>query len=154
VWKSDILNSVDDYYIVSDPDLYISNVPYDLIDVLIYNFDKYENVSKVGLHVSWESDKMDLDWYKQVVFGNGELNEDEIYESNIDTTFALYSKKRGFPNGFFTGVRVGGLYTCKHMPFYLSLNNTDKDWPIDVVYYVKNANKEVSNFARCSVLNE
>jgi hypothetical protein len=43
---------------------------------------------------------------------------DPIYQAPIDTTFALYNKRYFRPEAHLAGVRFGGRYTCKHLPWY------------------------------------
>jgi hypothetical protein len=45
----------------------------------------------------------------------------EIYDSGIDTTFAVYDKSR-FSGGY-EAVRVAGKFTCKHLPWYPAHNH-------------------------------
>lgn len=45
----------------------------------------------------------------------------EIYSAKIDTTFAVYNKEK-FNGDFYDGVRVGGLYSAIHLPWFKKLD--------------------------------
>ena len=43
---------------------------------------------------------------------------DEVYDAVVDTTFAVYNKRFFDPANYLKAVRVGGKYTCRHLPWY------------------------------------
>lgn len=43
---------------------------------------------------------------------------DPIYNAPIDTTFAVYNKRFFNPRSPLTALRVGGRFTCQHLPWY------------------------------------
>lgn len=133
-WERGIIDEVEDLYVVTDPDLDISTVPRHTINKLKYILDKHKDLSKAGLHISFET-RPEHYYYRDMVINAGEREKD-LWNSDIDTTFALYSKKRGFPNGFFKSLRVGGIYTCKHIPYHIDPNNITEEYK----YYLKYAN--------------
>ena len=134
-WDSKLFNEYnDEYYIVTDHDLDISNVPSDYAEMLINGLNN-KNITKCGLSL----DIYDLPptEYSQTVIGceTKYWNENEKdylgnYIAGVDTTFAMYDRKRqieGWDYGdkFYYATRRPKPYTAKHMPWYLTENSLD-----------------------------
>lgn len=152
LWKSGIIDEYQDrFYILTDPDLDISSVPHDYVDVLMKGFEN-KTIVKSGLSLEI-SDLPNNPYAKEAYawelkFWDYKRKKNGYYESSIDTTFALYDKERTwgeFPGGepsnnrFFDAVRSPRPYTAKHLPWYLTPDNmtaeekyyherTDKYW--------------------------
>lgn len=43
---------------------------------------------------------------------------DPVFKAQTDTTFAVYNKRHFDPHRPLDGVRVGGRFTCRHLPWY------------------------------------
>ena len=135
-WTSGICNNYnDDYYIVTDSDLDVGDLPSDFVEVLKNGLDNNPKITKCGLsliiddlpnneytrHVKrFES----LYWLEKDHVGN--------YSCGVDTTFALYKKerlKKGWDEGvnFYIGTRAPPPYSAKHMPWYLTNENIDDE---------------------------
>ncbi len=56
-------------------------------------------------------------WQEEIGTSSG---GDPVYRAPIDTTFALYNKRYFDRQSQFEAIRVGGRYTCKHLPWYKS----------------------------------
>ncbi|MCK9439434.1 MAG: hypothetical protein WC188_04465 [Candidatus Caldatribacteriota bacterium] len=145
VWLTDILKKyVQDYYIVTDPDLYLNNIPLDFLDVLKEGFDKYPESCKCGFSLDISDFKEPYTEYQKIIL-NREKNfwlSDKYdgkfyYKMAIDTTFALYNKSR-YNN--LSAVRTDKPYTAKHLPWYYSEDNlTEED-----IYYIETSNSSCS----------
>ena len=149
VWTEGLLEGINDYYIVTDPDLDISTLPDDWIEKLKEQFHKRNN-AKAGLALriddvpdteygilfkGWESKF----WVRQL--------EPDVYDSPIDTTLALYHTSRNpQAHGFFTAIRLGGAYQVRHIPSYY----TPENLKYENVYYIQTANKGTSTSSRYS----
>ena len=104
LYKSGIIDEYkDQYYMLTDHDLDISNVPVDFVDVLIKGFSN-PGIIKSGLSLEVndlpQNDyaKKALDW--EMKYWNRPIDSNGFYESEIDTTLALYDRTReysGFP---------------------------------------------------------
>lgn len=130
-----IYDQLPEYFCFTDPDLeYNKNLPIDFIKKLIEISNKYV-VCKIGfaLKIS-DYNEMYQDTYlfgKTIYewenrFWQNKLKDDEyeLYEADIDTTFALYNKNI-LPSKV---LRIAGDFTCKHLPWYVNNNNKiDKD---------------------------
>lgn len=132
LWTSGLFYSEvkEPYYIVTDPDIDISMVPDDTIDKMIEGVEKY-NQPKIGLALqiddlppespntaqilAWESEH----WKKPL--------EDHFYSAGVDTTFSLCSTARNRSHSI-SGIRLGGPYTCKHIPYYLTPENVTPEY--------------------------
>jgi len=148
LWTSGILQSEvkDDYFILTDPDLDLSVVRKDnLIDKLKEGLNRYGR-TKAGLALRLDDMPDEFIMKNQVLiwetpFWANHLGDD-FYDAPIDTTFALYRPGSVFHT--LDAVRVGGEYTTRHLPFYLTENNM----PLEVAKYFNGCNKEISTMAR------
>lgn len=119
-WKCGAVDAAkSEYYVVTDPDLDLSGVPADALEVLRAGMERYE-VSKAGLSLAiddlpedgivgpearhWESQ-----WWKNSV-------DDRFFNAAIDTTFAMYKRSRGAG----AQIRAKPPYTARHLPWYLT----------------------------------
>jgi len=146
-WDSKLFDEYnDEYYCVTDHDLDLSDIPKDYISKLIEGVDN-NNFSKCGLSLK-------LDDLPNNIFANQAKNfelqywetKDEIgnWIANVDTTFALYSRKKqreGWDSGdnFYYATRLDSPYSAKHLPWYLdenSLINNEEE-----CYYLKHTNR-------------
>ena len=46
---------------------------------------------------------------------------DDVFDADVDTTFALYDKKYYSPEKFMGALRVAGCFTARHLPWYRSV---------------------------------
>lgn len=123
VWNSGILDKVDNLYIVTDPDLDISTIPEDTIDLLKDALLKYTHKAKVGLSLELNDIPKDSPVYDKILGWETPFWQDRFnanfFDAPIDTTFAIYSKARPIHN-FLSALRSDRPYTAKHLPFYLT----------------------------------
>jgi hypothetical protein len=137
-WDSGLFNEYkDEYYIVTDHDLDISNVPLNYVDMLINGLGN-QNITKCGLSLDIY-DLPDTEYGETVIACEAKYWNEKDYLGNyiagVDTTFAMYDRKRqtdGWDYGdkFYFGTRLPTPYTAKHMPWYLtegSLNNDPEE---------------------------
>lgn len=149
LWSSGVFHKElknDPYYILTDPDLDLTTVPHDVVDKMIEGLNKY-NLPKIGLAIRIDDipdgyilkDQV-LKW--ETPFWHTHVG-DYYYKSPIDTTFALHSteKCRGHMIG---GMRIGGIYTTRHLPFYLTEDTITEEFQ----YFCNHANLQVSTQAR------
>ncbi len=121
-------------FVITDPDLLLNpRLPDNFLDTLYLLTEKH-HIGKAGFAL----DIHDISQLRQEKFDIGgqhfhiweweekfwkHPNEptpdgDPVYKANIDTTFALYNKRYFDPCHYLTAVRVGGKFTCKHLPWY------------------------------------
>jgi hypothetical protein len=125
----------DEYYILTDPDLELENLPEDTIDVLYYFCNKYQ-CQKAGLALDI-SDVNDI--YSEPIPGpnitiigheskywSGNVNDStyEAYHAPIDTTFSMRNPNVKIRDPFDRCIRVGGKYKVKHLPWHKSYAHT------------------------------
>jgi hypothetical protein len=116
---------------VTDPDLQLNpEMPLNFTDHLLTLSDKYK-IGKVGLAIDIadvnalrdddyrieSTDYKIWDWEAQ--FWQTEV-EPNVFMAFIDTTFALYNKNYFDPLAPLNALRVGGSFTCQHMPWLKS----------------------------------
>jgi hypothetical protein len=134
LWRTGIYKQfINDYYIYTDPDvLPIEECPGDAIEVFMNLLKKYKGVEKVGFGLKIDdlpdhyADKEKvLVWEKK--FWEKQIEKD-LYDAEIDTTFAVYRPyaNRGIwvPSAY----RTGGKYIMYHLPWYENTTNpTEED---------------------------
>lgn len=122
------------FFCVTDPDLEFNTaLPDDFLCELISLTEEHQ-VGKAGLalDISDRSAMRDEDfqvgaqryriWEWEAQFWQNRVGStstgDEVYDALIDTTFAVYNKRFFNPTDYLKAVRVGGKYTCRHLPWY------------------------------------
>ena len=142
VWTQNLLETLNikDDYIVTDPDLDLSGVPNDFLQVLSEGLKKYVNFAKCGFSLeinditvlgTYNGGKTIKQW--EGVFWEKPLDS-MFFDAPIDTTFALYRK--GVKEHTTSGIRTNRPYTARHVPWYY--NDMNK-LPDDEKYYFKTA---------------
>jgi hypothetical protein len=121
----DLFDGHNPYYILSDPDLDLTNIPKDFLNVLISGFEKYHDCTKCGFGIKIddlpkESPVYDLVPQWETRFWEKPL-DDLYYDATLDTTFAVHSVERDHTGTI--GVRTGPPYITRHLPFYLTKEN-------------------------------
>jgi len=141
-------------YVVTDPDLKLnSKMPLDFLEKLSYLSDKYKK-NKVGLALDIthnidlarkldDTEKTIADnerkyWLKPIENTDGY----ELYEADVDTTFALINKAYRKIDGLDNSIRVAGDFTCVHRPWLK--NFKDELLPGEFDYYMGNGNKSTT----------
>lgn len=123
-----------DVFVLSDPDLELNPLmPPDFLAHLAAVTEEYK-VGKAGLALRIDDkDQMRDDllvgsenpvpvWETEARFWRVQVGEIDklgpIYLARTDTTFALYNKRYFSPDALFEAVRVAGVFTCRHLPWY------------------------------------
>ncbi len=120
-------------YIVTDPDLDLSDVPDDFVSVLNAGLDKYPNFHKCGLSLriddlpDTEIGNQAKSWEQQ--FWKHKL-DNMYYAADVDTTLALY--RENVTQHTLNALRVGFPYSARHIPWYYT---TFDSLPADEQYY-------------------
>lgn len=143
-WSSGTVERLNsDYYVVSDPDLGIDDIPNDALTYLYDNLIKY-NLNKIGFGLDWKSVKLDSPYYNHLMgyeknrWANSKLENNIYFNVDIDTTFALYSKK----SYFIGGASTGSPYIAKHYPWFFTEEERKNNEEFS--YYLKRANSSSS----------
>ena len=120
----------DRYFIITDPDLDISRVPEDFINILLGGLALHANVLKAGLSLEISDLPVNPMTYKVIehesMFWEHE-GKSIFYRADIGTTLAVYDRTR-FHLPYLSGVRAGHPYTAKHLPWYLTLENLTPEY--------------------------
>jgi FkbM family methyltransferase len=130
VWKKpEIYNTLPNQFIITDPDIKFNTLlPFNYIHQMIQLSHKYKSC-RIGFALDI-SDKHDMlpyhfydfgfhgiptIWDSQLQYWNNKLpdQEYELYQAEIDTTFALHTKSYNENH-----IRRAGNFTAKHMPWY------------------------------------
>ena len=150
-WDSNLFDTyTDEYYIVTDHDLDLSEVPLDFVTVLKQGLDNNKDRVKCGL--SLDLDSLPNNTYtKEVKNFEAKYWVDKDKNGNfiagVDTTLAIYDRKRqpvGWGNGdnFFQATRLPKPYSAKHIPWYMDKEALQND--LEELYYHKHCNNQWS----------
>ncbi len=149
MWDSHILDMYikrNDQYIVTDPDLDLTGVCCDFLEVMQVGLRKYPNFDKCGLSLEIKDlpDTVSGKAYKEIERKYWEKPLDEVYfEAPTDTTFALYNI--GVRHYSHSAIRTNRPYTARHIPWYYERL---RDLPEDEQYYFRTANASSSGKKR------
>lgn len=144
VWISGILDkyNLDGNFIVTDPDLDLSQIPKDFLHVLQTGLDKHQFACKAGFGLQindlpdteiatlargWEQ----LNWTNKI--------DEQFFDAPIDTTFCLCRTRLHD----FKSIRADYPYVARHMPWYYSKDNI----PQDELYYFKSINQDYNYYS-------
>jgi hypothetical protein len=142
VWCSGILDKykIDRNFIITDPDLDISNIPKDWPEVLVECLRKYPHADKIGFSLEIndlpETQLKNTIIEKEIDFWHHPIN-DQFFDARIDTTFALYRNRGEKIRKYewdYSAIRTNRPYTARHVPWYYTSIN---DIPADERYYMK-----------------
>ena len=161
IWEMGLHDTIEgNYYAVTDSDLGVDNIPSDFADLLIDHIEKTPEIIKAGF--SLETNDLPNNRYASLYKKSEtqhirEIDIDGFVNMPIDTTFAIYSKERcnnldklwkkngeDVPRGanaflddryFYRAHRSPFPYTAKHMPWYLFINNLNKEQ----LFHIQNA---------------
>lgn len=116
-----------EYYVLTDPDVSITeNCPSDFMDYFYQILQQYPKFNKVGFSLKLDDigDKTEYQktlkrWEKLFYKNKMNLFKPYLYNSSIDTTFALYRPKKLWKSkSFYKAIRVGFPYETRHLPWY------------------------------------
>ena len=158
LWATGIIQNLQsNYYIIADPDFDLSGVKLDVIDKLKEGLKRFTSYGKVGLAISIDDLPDGFPGKQDIIKWESKYWEfplgDDFYLAEIDTTFALYDSKR-LKHYTYDAIRVGGPYVAKHIPWYLTKDNMNKEFvyycqhnegPSNVCYYCQNIIQEFKN---------
>lgn len=130
----------DEFFILTDPDLDLSKVPFDVVDKLKESLTKF-NLLKCGLAIEINDLPDGYPLKNQVMiwetpFWKNTL-EEGLFNSPVDTTFALHDAKKSKTHSI-GGARLAGEYTIRHLPFYM----TEETLTEEFQYFCNNANND------------
>jgi hypothetical protein len=125
-WQQEVIHKMaTPYYVVSDPDLDLRDVPNDVLSYLKEGLDMYPQIIKAGLSLEIEDLPKTLlgrnarDWERQ--FWTAHEGR-RFWFAPTDTTFAMYRKEdldHTLSHFLTLGLRSFRPYTAKHWPWYL-----------------------------------
>lgn len=142
LWSTGIYKEIGQYFIYTDSDIELNpNLPDDYQLVMYNLMQKYE-MNKVAFAIAINDIPDHYKYKNQVKRNEGrwwiEQIEPMVYKADTDTTFALM---RNINDNTYTSLRVARPdFICKHVPFYLDLENLD----VEEKYYIENCGERVT----------
>lgn len=137
LWNSGYNSNFKGKLVYTDSDMIIpQEVPEDILGWMEDISNKYLDYPKVGLAFDVE-DIPDYFPYKEYIQNHErghwrDTIELDVYIAAVDTTFAMFDARAKFD---YKALRIGGMYTLKHAPYYLDFNNLDEE----ELYYINSA---------------
>lgn len=157
LWDTNLIKRFrSNYFVYTDSDIFLPDeCPEDIIEVLLSFLKKYPKIHKAGPALAVDdlpkrNEKKVLE--SETNFWKIKVLENPLsYRACIDTTFALHRpwcfKHMGI---LIPQIRVAGIYTVKHMPWY----ETEDNMPKDSLYYREHTNSNSSWYVDKSNCNE
>jgi hypothetical protein len=132
LWQIKELQSIihNEWFVYTDPDVIpIESCPPDVVSFLYRLLNKHSEYVKAGLGL-YLSDIPDYYHLKQLVIRweenlYGREIEPNVYEADVDTTFALY--RPGTPYLLAPSLRTRGCYQARHLPWYVNSSRIDEE---------------------------
>ncbi len=141
LWLSGVLEQlkISTPYVYTDPDILpIESCPKDFVKRLMKILNSNHEIRKVGFGLVWENitffDKVKAQETERAYY-NGSRIGDNLYYTQVDTTFALYSNVRHYSLRF--SLRTTGNLMAYHLSWYFDYDNL----PEDERYYLEHADK-------------
>jgi len=138
-------NYGNNFYVVTDADLDVSDCPKDLLNVLIDGLQNHK-VIKSGLSIEINdlpdgnpAKKGAIAWERKFwdrKTGYKTKNGTQFYHADVDTTFAVY--KMGKSNRYKKtnpAIRSDRPYTCKHIPWYITEKTLSREYQFIIKSY-------------------
>ena len=138
-----------EYYVVSDPDMDLSETPKDCLLYLKNKLEAHKEYDRIGLSLSNHDVSPSSPYYSHLrtwheLYWKPESLIDNLYtEQLFDTTFGMYHIDRHFSG---KSCCTGKPYSAKHIPWEITqeeLNNLNISNP-EFFYYLKNASPSAS----------
>ena len=125
-WTLEHLCMGEEFYVVTDPDLDIDNVPLDMLDYLKSGLREFPERIKAGLSLE-ASDLPDTELGRQVKaweekFWQHPMCGFRFFDADVDTTFAMYRadfNALAARNPRRPALRAVRPYTARHLPWYI-----------------------------------
>lgn len=145
-WSEGIIKlyAYDTPFIVTDPDVIPDNGSHGAIKLFYDLLNKYPERTKVGFGLKiddlpdhYEQKNHVITWESQ--FWESKV-EPDVYDAEIDTTFALYRENTPYVHG--PGLRTGGKFAARHEPWYVDSKHPSEE----IIYYRNHASKEVGTW--------
>ena len=123
-----------DHFVVTDPDLGLLNVPKDAL-IVMQSFLDSQPVEKVGLSLEYRTVPKASPYYKHVNTWEKHLHRTPLIanglrQSPVDTTFAMYSKKKR-TDYFIGGARMDWPYIARHYPWEVIVPDAEFKYYLD-----------------------
>jgi len=130
--------------VYTDSDIELSPMtPRGFIETMIEKAEKY-NVTKAGLALRVndlpENEFTDIFKEWESKFWKDVLERD-VYKAHVDTTFCVLRTDSPFT---YEAIRLGGDYTCRHIPWYTDFGNLSEEER----YYLESVSTEFSGYRR------
>ena len=154
LWLSGVLEhlKISTPYVYTDPDVIpIETCPKDFVRQLIKLLDANHELRKIGLGIVWEDitffDRERIQNLESKLYSGTRIGEN-LYYTQVDTTFALYSNVRHYSLRF--SLRTTGDLRIYHLPWYFDYDNL----PEDERYYIEHADSSATAAAQFKMRGE
>ena len=125
-----------EYYVLTDPDVIaVDECPSDFMDYFYFILQRFPKFNKVGFSLktddisgSAEAKELMIKWETQFYKKRLNIFKPYLYDSALDTTFAMYRPQKDWKNkDFYKAIRIGYPYEARHLPWYKDLRNLSEE---------------------------
>lgn len=148
-WISGVLDKIEtNFYVVTDPDLDISEIPDDTLIKMIEILNNNPDFGKVGLSLCTDDVPESSPYFQHVnqyekIIQSKISNDGKYMLAPVDTTFALYDKRIS-KDYKVNGVRMVKPYEAKHNPWYYSSKYDNSEFE----NYINKADSNFSSYKK------
>lgn len=145
-WSEGAVNiyAKDRPFIVTDPDVIPDDNSHGAVKKFCELLTKYPERTKVGFGLKIDDIPEHYELKSHVVSWESQFWEStvepEVYDAEIDTTFAVYRQNTPYTLG--PGLRTGGKYVARHEPWYINSKKPSEE----VLYYRNHASKDIGSW--------
>jgi hypothetical protein len=133
------------YYVVTDPDLDLSQTPKDCLNFIQEKLEKYDEYSKIGLSLhNWEVSEDSpyhsfLKTWASFNWDSTSVVDGLLTNQLIDTTFGMYNLDKGPHSG--KNCAAFSPYSARHIPWEITIDviKDMKNKYFEYFYYLSNA---------------
>jgi hypothetical protein len=146
-WLSGLIDQIStDLYVVTDPDLDLSDLPDDTLLHLAHLLRENPALEKVGLGLQTGNISPASPYYDHVqsyesLLQGGEVVAGAFVKASVDTTLAIHDR-RVLSDYKICGVRTVAPYVARHIPWHVEVPDAE------FLYYLDHANAESSSYKR------
>jgi hypothetical protein len=149
-WIAEIVfEAKERFYAVTDPDLDLTGIPYDVFDVLTEGLVRFPGIVKSGVSLRMDDLPSENPLTAQIVEWESQFwqrpLDDRFFDADVDTTLAVYALDHGFASAQTNrAVRAAPPYTARHLSWYM----TPDDVGDEEVNYLQTANPNALHWTR------
>jgi glycosyltransferase involved in cell wall biosynthesis len=134
LWDSGLFEASfkDTFYVYTDSDVeLVEECPANFIDFMLFNLWRHKKLNKIGLSIKINDLPDHFDKKEEVQkfesFHWRRKIDKNLFDADVDTTFALYRPNKFGPAGYIKALRLRPPYSIYHLPWYENSKKPDEE---------------------------